>query len=184
MTWRRVALFWGCFVVLTAYYFAVERRTGGPAVAHLTRAAFIDVPTDRIEALEAHRGAAVVRCRRVAGRWQVVEPSSAAVPSDLIAALVADLSQLPDVEVVAETSKDLSQFGLDPPASQLTLTPTGGQAIIVRLGLRNPSGTAVYAQRSDDPRVFLIGLNIRYYEELLFEALDHGEERPTPALLK
>ena len=40
--------------------------------------------------------------------------------------------------------------------------------------LRNPARTAVYAQRSDSPRVFLIGLNVRYYEDLLFEALRAG----------
>jgi hypothetical protein len=172
MTWRRVAIFWGCFAALSAYYFAVERAPSGPAVAHLTRAAFVDMPTDRIEAFEVRRGTAVIRCRRVAGRGQVVEPPSAPVPPDLVAALVANLSQLPDVEVVAETAMDLSQFGLDAPASQLTLTPTGGEPVTVRLGTRNPSGTAVYAQRGTDPRVFLIGLNVRYYEDLLFEALN------------
>jgi len=180
MTWRRVAIFWGCFAVLTAYYVAVERRPSEPAAAHLTRAAFVDVPTDRIDALEVRRGTTAVRCRRSDGRWHVVEPPTAAVPSDLIAALVANLSQLPDVEVVAETAADLGQFGLDPPASQLILTPAGGAPIAVRLGTRNPSGTAVYAQRGADPRVFLIGLNVRYYEDLLFETLGRPTDSASP----
>ena len=172
MTWWRVAMLWACFGVLSLYYFAVERVPSGEAAAHLTRAAFVDIPTDSIEAFEVRRGTTVIRCRRVGGRWQVVEPANAPVPPDLVAALITNLSQLPDVEVVAETSKDLGQFGLDTPLSQMTLTTGGGEPLIVRLGLRNPAGTAVYAQRGHDPRVFLIGLNVRYYEDLLFEALD------------
>jgi hypothetical protein len=39
------------------------------------------------------------------------------------------------------------------------------------LGSRNPSGTAIYAQRDDTRRVFLIGLNVRYYEDLLFQGV-------------
>lgn len=176
MTWPRVGLYWLCFIGLSAYYVAVEREDTGVAAAHVTRAPFLSVAENEIDAVELRRGGALVRCGRVAGRWQVVEPPSRMVPPDLIAALVTNLAQLPDVEVVAETAKDLGQYGLDPPVSQIVLTPAAGpiaaaRPITVRLGGRNPSGTAVYAQRDDSDRVFLIGLNVRYYEDLVFEAL-------------
>lgn len=171
MTWRRAAVYWGCFVVLAAYYLAVERGPAARAAAHLTRAPFLDVPEDRIEALELRRGDVLVRCRRVDGRWRVAEPPGANASSDLITGLINNLTQLPDVEVVAERAGDLTEYGLSPPVSQLVLTPAGGKPISIRLGTRNPAGTAVYAQRSDSPRVFLIGLNVRYYEDLLLEGL-------------
>jgi hypothetical protein len=171
MTWRRALLYWGCFVTLAAYYVAVLYEPAPPAAAHLTRAPFIDVPEQRIEALEVRRGDALVRCRRVDGRWQVVVPAGSSVPSDLVAALITSVVQLPDVEVVEEVATDLPQFGLDPPLSQLTLKVSGGAPIVVRIGNRNPSSTAVYAQRDDSRQVLLIGLNVRYYEDLLFEAL-------------
>jgi hypothetical protein len=176
MTWRRVVFYWLCFAGLSLYYVIAVHEPAGEAAAHLTRAPFLDVPANDIDGLELRRGTAVVRCRREAGRWQVVEPAGRTVPSDLVAALVTNLCQLPDVEVVAEASKELGQFGLDPPVSQLVLTRPGGalgaaRPITVRIGNRNPAGTAVYAQRDDDARVFLIGLNVRYYEDLLFEAV-------------
>jgi hypothetical protein len=171
MTWRRAALYWALFIVLGVYYLAAEREPAGEAAAHLTRAAFLNVPEDQLTALQVQKGDNVVRCRRIAGRWKVVDPPESRVPSDLIAGLIANLTQLPDVEVVADKPGDLAQFGLDTPVSTLLLTPASGDAITVRLGNRNPAGTAVYAQRSTSDRVFLIGLNVRYYEDLLFEGV-------------
>lgn len=169
MTWRRAALYWAVFIALTAYYLTGVRETEQSA-AHLTRAPFLNLAEDQVTALELRRGATVVRCRRSNGRWEVIEPAGRAVPPDLVTALIANLTQLPDVEVVAESGSDLSQFGLQDPVSEITLTRTGGAPVVVRLGTRNPAGTAVYAQRTDSPRVFLIGLNVRYYEDLLLEA--------------
>ncbi|MFI5394455.1 MAG: DUF4340 domain-containing protein [Candidatus Binatia bacterium] len=171
MTWRRAAVYWACFLVLGVYYAAVEREPAGQAAAHLTRAPFLSLSEDQIDAIEVRRGDRVVRCRRIDRRWKVVEPAEGVVPSDLVAGLIDNLTRLPDVEVVAEKPGDLTQFGLDAPASQLVLTPASGTPVTVRLGNRNPSGTAVYAQRGTSDRVFLIGLNARYYEDLLFEAL-------------
>ena len=171
MTLRRAAVYWACFLGLGVYYVAGLRRPAVPPAAHLTRGAFLEVPENQIQAVDVRRGDTVVRCRRAAERWQIVEPAGAAVPSDLVAALVANLTQLPDVEVVQEEATELAQFGLDPPVSQITLTLDHERTMSVRVGNRNPSSTAVYAQRADSPRVFLIGLNVRYYEDLLFEAL-------------
>ncbi len=172
MTWRRALLYWACFLGLGAYYAAVLYRPPAPAAAHLTRAPFLTLPEEQIEALELRRGNLVVRCRRLDGRWRVVEPADATVPPDLVTALITSVTQVPDVEVVQETGAELAQFGLDPPASQITLDVTGAAPVVVRIGNRNPSSTAVYAQRAGSQQVFLIGLNVRYYQDLVFAAVD------------
>jgi hypothetical protein len=171
MTWRRSLIYWACFLVLSVFYVLVLREPSRPTPAHLTRAPFLSLPENEIDAMDLSRGATTIRCRRVGGRWQVVEPAGGRVPSDLVTALVANLTQLPEVEVVDEGEGDLAQYGLDPPVSQMTLTMSGGKLVHLRLGSRNPSGTAIYAQRDDTRRVFLIGLNVRYYEDLLFQGV-------------
>jgi hypothetical protein len=175
MTWTRAALYWAVFLALAAYYVAAVREPPGPAASH-AREAFLDFPAEQIDGLELRRGSSVVRCRRSDGRWRVTEPADRLVPSDLVGALVASLTETPDVEVVAEDSAALGAFGLQEPVSELTLQGAGRSPLHVRLGRLNPAGTAVYAQRNDSPRVFLIGLNVRYYEDLVFEAL--GQKRP------
>ena len=37
------------------------------------------------------------------------------------------------------------------------------------LGGRNPTKTALYAKRADAPAIYLIGLNLRYYSDLIVE---------------
>jgi len=170
MTWRRAALYWAVFLALTGYY-VVAVRESPQAIAHLTRAAFLSIAEGDVDGLDVQRGNNVVRCRRTNGRWEVTAPAGRNASADLIEALVANMTQLPDVEVVAEDSSALGDFGLQAPQSEITLQRSGRPPVSVRLGSHNPAGTAVYAQRSDSPRVFLIGLNVRYYEDLLFDAL-------------
>lgn len=177
MTWRRAALYWLTFAALSAYYVIALRTPDGSTAAPLQRAPFLDVREPELQRLEVRRAERTLRFARSAGRWQVVEPSGVAVAADLVAALVSAVAEAPAVEMVAAAGADLTQFGLDPPASELTLTAAAAP-IVVRLGGRNPAGTAVYAQRLPDPQVFLIGLNVRYYEDLLFEALAAGLEAP------
>jgi hypothetical protein len=171
MTWRHAALYWALFLILGVYYVTAEREPAGKAAAHLTRAPFLTVADDQIVAVQVQRGATAVLCRRVEGRWKVVDPPGTSAPADLIAGLISNLTQLPDVEVVAQKPADLTQFGLSTPVSQLVLTPASGNPITVRLGNRNPAGTALYAQRSNSDRVYLIGLNVGYYEDLLFQGV-------------
>ena len=40
----------------------------------------------------------------------------------------------------------------------------------MKLGARNPTQTAIYAQTSSSPRVLLVGVNVQYYADLLYEA--------------
>jgi hypothetical protein len=177
MTWRRAALYWFCFLMLGIYYLRFERPPATQVGARMPRAAFLTIGEDQIQSIEARRGDEVVRCHRVGGRWHVLEPSDRTVPSDLVSSLISTVSHLPDVEVVAEQPPDLAPFGLDVPAAQLILTPAAGEPVTIRLGNRNPSGTAVYAQRSSSLGVFLVGVNARYYADLLFEGVRRGGER-------
>lgn len=175
MTWRRAALYWVCFLALGVHYLRLEHSPVTEVAVPMSRAPFLTLSEEQTQSLDVRRGDDVLRCRRIDRHWEVVEPAGHTVPPDLIASLITTLTDLPDVEVVAEQPDNLASFGLDAPAVQLTLTPAAGAPLIVHLGNRNPAGTAVYAQRSTSPRVFLIGLNARYYTDLLFEGRQrHG----------
>jgi hypothetical protein len=174
MTWRRTGLYWACFLTLAVYYVWFEGTPASQVAARMPQAAFVTIDENQLQSIEVQRGKEVVRCSRSEGRWKVVQPPGSPVPSDLITSLISAVSELPEVEVVADQPGDLAPFGLDVPAARLTLTPAAGAPITVRLGYRNPAGTAVYAQRSTSPSVFLIGVNARYYIDLLFQGVQHG----------
>ena len=105
----------------------------------------------------------------------MLEPAGAVVPPDLVDAAVATLTAGQVSEVVADGARggDLTVFGLATPSSTIVLTTNGengSRDVTVLFGDMNPTRTALYARLADDPRAYLVGLNVRYYEDLIFEA--------------
>jgi hypothetical protein len=105
--------------------------------------------------------------------YEVVEPPGKFVPRDLMDALVSLMEGAKSVEVVAENTQDLSQFGLDHPKSVMTIDAPGHpQPITVAFGNENPTHTAIYAQVEGIPKVFLLGENLEYYQSLMFQWIE------------
>jgi len=180
MSWRAVGI---VYAVLALLVVAVLLDQRPPADAPIPDSApsrsLLGVDESAVHAVVFRRGDAQVRAERADGRWRTVEPVGAAVPPDLVDAAVATLTAGQVSEVVAGDGKaaDLAVFGLVHPSSAIVLTTDVGGApreTTVLLGDRNPTRTALYARRAEDPRVYLVGLNVRYYEDLIFAAAGKG----------
>lgn len=105
--------------------------------------------------------------------YELVAPPGKFVPRDLMDAMVSLLTSAKSVEVVANDSTDLAQFGLDHPKSEVTIESTGQpQPIKLAFGNENPTHTAIYAQIEGIPKVFLLGQNIEYYQSLMFQWIE------------
>ncbi len=105
--------------------------------------------------------------------YNLVAPQGKFVPHDLMEAMVSLLIGAKSVEVVAEDTTDLAQFGLDHPKSVVTIEASGQpQPIKIAFGNENPTHTAIYAQIEGIPKVFLLGQNIEYYQSLMFQWIE------------
>jgi Domain of unknown function (DUF4340) len=105
--------------------------------------------------------------------YNLVAPQGKFVPHDLMDAMVSLLTSAKSVEVVAEDTSDLAQFGLDHPKSEVTIESAGQpQPIKIAFGNENPTHTAIYAQIEGIPKVFLLGQNIEYYQSLMFQWIE------------
>jgi hypothetical protein len=105
--------------------------------------------------------------------YELVAPQGKFVPHDLMDALVQLLTTAKSVEVVADNSTDLAQFGLDHPKSEMIVDGAGqAQPIKIAFGNENPTHTAIYAQIEGVPKVFLLGQNLEYYQSLMFQWID------------
>ncbi len=104
--------------------------------------------------------------------YNLVAPQGKFVPHDLMEAMVSLLTSAKSVEVVAEDTSDLAQFGLDHPKSEVTIESTGQQPVKIAFGNENPTHTAIYAQIEGIPKVFLLGQNIEYYQSLMFQWIE------------
>jgi hypothetical protein len=105
--------------------------------------------------------------------YNLVAPPGKFVPHDLMDAMVSLLTSAKSVEVVANDSSDLAQFGLDHPKSVITVEGPGQpQPIKIAFGNENPTHTAIYAQIEGIPKVFLLGQNLEYYQSLMFQWIE------------
>lgn len=175
MRWRQVIVLYAVLGGLAADWFLVERRPPAPADDRRpARPRFLDVSRDALREVRLTRGGRVIVGRQAGGAWSVVEPSDAAIPPDLVAAFTDALTGAEEIDRVAAGDADARAFGLDERAARVELVGAGGGPVIVTIGDTNPTGTAVYARRGGTPGVVLIGRNVRYYEDLLFQALPAG----------
>lgn len=188
MTWRRVGLIYLVLGALSLAFVTLEGTSSAPpppAVRPAAEQSLLGTATEAVIAVTFHRGGVVVRAERDGGRWRVVEPGGAGVASDLIAAAVATLTAGQVAEVMREgRDLDLAAFGLAEPSSEIDVEVGDGtrRRVRVLLGARNPTKTAVYARRDDRAAVYLVGLNVRYYEDLIFEgASAHRDRRANAA---
>lgn len=178
MTWRRAWVYVALFAVLALFHSFSRRQTttsevGGPVVpyAAATPLPFLAAKPGNIVEVEIEMSGQYAQLKRSGTRWEVVRPGGAEVAGDLIGALLSAVLELPEVEVVGSTEDDTGNFGLESPSAELRLRPMGGRALIIRLGALNPAKTAIYASGSGSGQVVLLGLNIRYYLNLISKAL-------------
>jgi len=128
-----------------------------------------------IDAISVASGAESLRFQKTKdGKfYELVAPPGKFVPHDLMDAMVSLLTSAKSVEVVADDSTDLAQFGLDHPKSVITIDAPGQpQPIKIAFGNENPTHTAIYAQIEGIPKVFLLGENIEYYQSLMFQWIE------------
>jgi len=176
VTWRRVGAIYLVLAALAASFALVERTSltvEQTADAPTVERSLLGAEPESVKAVTFWRDGERVSAEREGGRWRVLAPAGAEITPDLIAAAVATLTAGQVSEVMAEgPNVDLEAFGLAAPSSEVEVTIDGqpGAKVRVLLGSHNPTKTALYAKRDDAPTVYLVGLNLRYYQDLIFEA--------------
>jgi hypothetical protein len=172
MRWRQVLILYGVALLLAADYFGQGAGSAPERAAAQRPRLFALEPALLSEIAIDHGGRRVV-ARRDGESWTIEEPPNANVPSDLVKAFATAVLESEAIEQLAG-NEQLPEFGLDDRATRIELRPSGGPPETLWLGGDNPSGTAVYARRLGTGGVVLVGRTLRYYEELIMQALPHA----------
>ncbi len=89
--------------------------------------------------------------------WQMVSPVTAMASESEVSSITTALGQVEITRVIEEQPQDLKMFGLEPPRFEVNYVAADGKpAGKLRVGAKTPAGDSMYAQRNDEPRVFLI----------------------------
>jgi hypothetical protein len=103
-------------------------------------------------------GRAIVLQRDAQGRWKLAAPLQAPADDQTVASIVSILSTS-DIKRTLDkkpSQEDLKNFGLAPPTVKVTVTLKSGLTLpILNVGAKTPIGDSTYAQRANDPAVYL-----------------------------
>ena len=173
MTWRRIIIYYGLAIALGSYFFIFERESGGEKPIFtpkriVQQSKFLPISREEITGLELRHDGGTVLCRKDGQKWIVVEPAGAKVTSDLVASFVENLTPEKEVQIMEETAKDLSPYGLERPRVTVTVKGKNLMATVL-IGSTNPTGSAVYVRKENSQQVVLLGSGVSHYEELIFE---------------
>jgi hypothetical protein len=176
VSWRSAALCWVLAVVLgSAYFLASPSRPVepplpvSPAMAPQAEAPgppAYELERKNVAAVEVRRGDRIVRWSAMDGGWRIDEPKGASISRGLLDAFVDQLvdgaaNERLDGEKIADT-------GLDRPSLHVRVDQTDGRRLTLVIGERTPTATAVYGKVDETDTVFVAGLNLLTYAELLF----------------
>ncbi len=175
MSWRSIAVYYAAAAVLGGYLWVTHRASQAVEVAgtgeHVV-APIVEELASRLDRVDIDAGGVqVLLLRGEDRRWSVTRPPGIKISSDLVVALLDTLTTIPAIEVLPAENGDLAGFGLSP--AEISVAISGAGKLIAELGIgkRNPTRTAVYAVRRGAAGVYLLGLNARYYLELILDEL-------------
>ena len=121
-----------------------------PSILKLDEAAITRVELKKIDAEP------IVLTKSDSGAWQISEPRPYNADQNNVSSTLSSLSSLTSERVVEDKASDLKQFGLAPPSVEVDVFEKDNKSQKVLLGEDTPTGSAVYAMLSGDPRVFTI----------------------------
>jgi len=172
MRWRQVIGLWVVLAALAAEYWFVERRHEPVAGERAPlRPRLVPVRPGEAREVRLTRGDRTVVLRRGGTGWALIEPVGAPVAPDLLGAFANALTEADEIARVGTAGGGADAFGLDEGATTVEVTGERGERVAIVIGGTNPTGTAVYARRKGAAEVVLIGRNVRYYEDLIFQSL-------------
>jgi hypothetical protein len=142
---------------LVAYIYFVDSKK--PASdAPETKAKAFTVDADQIEEIQIKPASGdPSRVQKTNGTWQLVEPEKADADQGQVSNAATSLSTLEINRVVDDNPGDLSQYGLNPPKSDIAFRVKGQKDMHhLLLGEKTTTGGDLYAKTPDQKRVFLI----------------------------
>jgi len=180
MGWRGTIVLVGLVIAVGAYLWLADApttpaekpgampRPPSAESGHALRKLLVFEPADVVD-IELQRAGQTHAVQRRDDAWQGAEN-----PVDVTDFLhtLAEMGVLMDISA---SSKELADYGLDPPLGIIVLHLSGGaQPLVLQIGERNPATTGVYVRIGADGPVALAGALVEWEFDKLFKHLSHG----------
>ncbi len=121
-----------------------------PAILKLDEASITKVD------LKKKDSAPIALSKDGSGSWQITEPKPLSADQNTVSSMVSALASLRSERVVEDKASDLQPFGLAQPTLEVDLSEKDNKSQKLLIGDDTPTGSAVYAMLTGDPRIFTI----------------------------
>ena len=157
MRWQTTAVVAVVLLALGAFYYVYEIK-GGPARAKVEaqKGRLWTADAGDVTEVELKRRGEVVRLKREADGWQILEPVTARGDRAKVDETLTTLTTARVDREIESAPKRLDQYGLDTPAADITLRLKDGRQLGLQLGAKNPTGVWAYAREAGKPAVFVV----------------------------
>src|SRR3989475_11878912 len=157
MRWQTTAVVAVVLLALGAFYYVYEIK-GGPARAKVEaqKGRLWWADAGDVTEVELKRRGEVVRLKREADGWQILEPVTARGDRAKVDEALTTLTTARVDREIESAPKGLDQYGLDTPAADITLRLKDGRQLGLQRGAKNPTGVWVHAREAGQPAEFLV----------------------------
>lgn len=161
MRWQTTAALAVVLIALGAFYYVYEIRMGPERekAAGQKDRVWKAEPADVTE-VRLKRADEVVRLRREADGWQMLEPVKARADRGAVDDALTTLMTAKADREIAAAPASLAEFGLDKPVAEITATLKDGKQLGLLLGGKSPTGVWVYARDRDKPAVVVVSESV------------------------
>jgi len=142
-------------VLLVAFYFYETRKDEKKKSAEEEAGALFSIKPDDVTSLLLKSGDKEMRFEKKDGTWEILHPVRSGVDSFALTRLLNRLTGLKSLRVIAENSKDLSEFGLQQPEATLTFR-AGEQDNTLLIGHVSPIEKGYYVAKGGDGKVYFV----------------------------
>ena len=172
MKYRSTLIYLVLAVLLVGFYFYETRKEETKINAEEEAGLLFSVKPDDVTSLVLKRGDQEMRFEKKDGTWEILQPLRSGADSFALSRLLNRLTGLKSLRVIAESPKDLSEFGLKEPALTLTFR-AGNQDNTLFIGTISPIEKGYYVAKSGDPKVYFVsGDDKRSLDRPLIELRD------------
>ncbi len=157
-----------------AYVTAPERKTLGTGGEKKTERTVLDFTPEHVTQIDLLFDGQHLVCQRTPEGWKQ-SPDGAQMPPDAIEDFLTNLKKLLNLGEVEGGATQLSEYGLQPPASRVVLQVEGEGTRTLTLGKHNPVQTSLYAQINESPQVVLVGAVVLWDMRKLVTAANNAD---------
>src|SRR5579862_3497734 len=148
-----------CAALAVVLYWSDHRKSSAEAAKPDADAApsILKLNEDSITKVELKkRDTPPILLSKSGSEWKITEPKPFAADQTTVSSMLSTISSLNSERVVEDKGADLQRYGLEHPSLELDVTEKDNKTHQLLLGDATPTGSAVYASLTGDPRVFTI----------------------------